>query len=217
MEDTQTSVVNVEPLPSDQQDFALQSASEQQLGQQGIMQQRDGHVTPAEKNLDDSGELEDDDEDDDYDDDDDDEEKENSQKLVIDIDDDEEEEEEEEDDAKEIVEQHEVVIVEPTHNMAQQSLGKDIPRESAIVKPSSPLRSDEPEAIITLSDAEEEVSTVDVNAKPGKIQKRKSVGAPLRPNEEERFRLKRRKINVEGAPKMPLTGKKNTVHYGIIK
>ncbi|KAM7346361.1 high mobility group protein 2 [Cochliomyia hominivorax] len=129
-------------------------------------------------------------------DDDDDEEKETSQKLVIDIPEDEEEEEEEEEDDE--VDEGEVIALD------------DLPQaETATVENDKILQKpQENEAIITLSDGEEDVPITDVVAKPGKIQKRRSMGAGsvTANNEEERFRLKRRKINVAGAPKMPLTG-----------
>lgn len=198
---TQANIVNVKPLQTIQQDFVHQSTTQlQQLEPHGT-QRCGGNGKPTVTNIEDGDEQEE--EDDDYDDDDD--EKENSQKLVIDINED--EELEEEDDEKDIMEQNEVGDIELTHNIAQETLEKDLLNASSIGKPLTTMRVDEVETIITLSDAEEEISAVDAMAKPGKIQKRKSVGAPLVCNEEERFRLKRRKINVEGAPKMPLTGK----------
>uniref|UniRef100_A0A1A9WSZ7 HMG box domain-containing protein n=1 Tax=Glossina brevipalpis TaxID=37001 RepID=A0A1A9WSZ7_9MUSC len=63
-------------------------------------------------------------------------------------------------------------------------------------------------AIIALSDGEEdEISAPESIPKAAKVQKRRSVGATGQlSNDEEPYRLKRRKINVAGAPKMPLTG-----------
>ncbi|XP_037816321.1 high mobility group protein 20A [Lucilia sericata] len=129
---------------------------------------------------------------------DDDEEKETSQKLVIDIPDEEEEEDEEEekDDLEE--EDNDVIALD---DLPQEVLKQKV-NEKASPKPEMA------DAIITLSDGEEDIPASEEAIKPGKVQKRRSMGAAsvTAGQDEERFRLKRRKINVAGAPKMPLTG-----------
>ncbi|XP_023300603.2 high mobility group protein 20A [Lucilia cuprina] len=128
---------------------------------------------------------------------DDDEEKETSQKLVIDIPDEEEEEEEEEKDDLED---------EDNDVIALDDLPQEVLKQKVNEKPSP--KSEMTDAIITLSDGEEDIPASEEAIKPGKVQKRRSMGAAsvTAGQDEERFRLKRRKINVAGAPKMPLTG-----------
>ena len=174
----------------------------QQDVQQQLQLQEQGGIakqieTPGEKTLEqqpllpEEFEGEDDDEDDD---DDDDEEKETSQKLIIDIPDEEDEDEDDDDDVIALDDLPTETVLAPKENAENA--------KNNIKKPS------EAEAIITLSDGEEDIPANEVVSKPGKVQKRRSVGSNAAAgNDEERFRLKRRKINVEGAPKMPLTGK----------
>ncbi|XP_011192264.1 putative uncharacterized protein DDB_G0280555 [Zeugodacus cucurbitae] len=64
---------------------------------------------------------------------------------------------------------------------------------------------DEHIPIISLSDGEDAVGTHQINTLQKASRKRNSVGAATA-DEDQSFRLKRRKIKVAGAPKMPLTG-----------
>ncbi|XP_075155176.1 high mobility group protein 2 [Haematobia irritans] len=128
--------------------------------------------------------------DEDYDDDD----KDNSQgQLVMDIN-------EEEDDDIEDLEKDDIETSDLSQKTVQQQQQDE--KEPSINKKRIERSKSE---IDTLSDGEDEQNT---RGKPGKVQKRKSVGATMTGtnNEEEHYRLKRRKINAEGAPKMPLTG-----------
>lgn len=183
-----------------QQQQQQQPDGEEEQHDEGLAKQIE---TPGEKALEQPllpeefhGEEEEDEEDDD--DDDDDEEKETSQKLIIDIpDEDEEKDEEDEDEDDDVIALDDDVppeeILPPKADAAESA-------KNSIKKP-------EPDTIITLSDGEEDIPANDATAKPGKVQKRRSVGANATAGiDEERYRLKRRKINVAGAPKMPLTG-----------
>ncbi|XP_059223492.1 high mobility group protein 20A [Stomoxys calcitrans] len=138
------------------------------------------------------------DDDEDYDDE---EEKDNSQgQLVMDIN--EEEDDEVEDLEKDDIEPND--LSQKSEQIEKSTEKDDVPNAKQSEKGMmSGQTNDNGESIITLSDAEEDLST-----KPGKVQKRKSVGASSAAgNPEERYpKLKRRKINAEGAPKMPLTG-----------
>ncbi|XP_073830430.1 high mobility group protein 2 [Musca autumnalis] len=152
--------------------------------------------------------IEVDEDDDDEEDFDEDEEKDNSQKLVMDLE--EEEEEEEEDEVEDLENDVQEVANDGNDDNIQQDEKQKEPTSETVgdknTKSSAAVaREDE---AITLSDAEEVPNVPEGNSKPGKVQKRKSVGATTTAsnNEEERYRLKRRKINAEGAPKMPLTG-----------
>ncbi|XP_065363745.1 high mobility group protein 20A [Calliphora vicina] len=167
-----------------QQPTELQEPPQKQEGEKLI-------ETPGEKQQPETPIIVFDEDDDDYDDDD--EEKDTSQKLVIDIP---EEDEEEEKDEEEEEEDDDVIALD---DLPQEV---PAPKETEKISPKPEIV----EAIITLSDGEEDVTTNEAAAKPGKVQKRRSMGAGTVGNEEERYRLKRRKINVAGAPKMPLTG-----------
>uniref|UniRef100_A0A1I8N0V1 HMG box domain-containing protein n=1 Tax=Musca domestica TaxID=7370 RepID=A0A1I8N0V1_MUSDO len=157
-------------------------------------------------------ELDGDDEDEDDDDFDEDEEKDNSQKLVMDL-----EEEEEEDEAEELEKDVQKVdgangsndsIPKGENKEEEQPMEeKTIVPENVAEIPKAAVLPKEDKAV-TLSDTEEVPNVPEGNAKPGKVQKRKSVGATATAtaNDEERYRLKRRKIKAVGAPKMPLTG-----------
>ncbi|KAI9588830.1 high mobility group protein 20A [Glossina fuscipes] len=110
--------------------------------------------------------------------------RDNSTKLVIDIDD-------EKDDEKAL------------------SIEEEKKSKTDIVERDELLKNEEM-AIIALSDSEDdEISAPESVPKAAKVQKRRSVGATGQSNndeEPESYRLKRRKINAAGAPKMPLNG-----------
>lgn len=193
--ETQEEIKSVEQQSDKQQktDNQLQEQQQQEIIQEQQQEQKENQIeTPGEKEPDNQQnqeihaiDYEDDDEDDD-----DEEEKETSQKLVIDIPDEEEEEEEKEEDEDEVLILDEI----PQAVSEQNDIEKILPKPEDV------------EAIITLSDGEEDVAVNEAVLKPGKVQKRRSVGAATSANDEEHYRLKRRKINVAGAPKMPLTG-----------
>lgn len=189
-----------EIIKPDQQ-LQQQKQEDHQLQQQQPELQEPPQKQEGEKPIETTGEKQQpetpvtvfDEDDEDYDDDD--EEKDTSQKLVIDIPEEDEEEEKEDEDEEE--EDDDVIALDDVPQAVTA------PKETEKISPKPEIV----EAIITLSDGEEDVTTNEAAAKPGKVQKRRSMGAATVGHEEERYRLKRRKINVAGAPKMPLTGK----------
>lgn len=178
-EDNQLQPKNLQQQKSQEQEELQQIdlPGEKQQQQETTTQQQPPQTIDYEQDVDE----------DDYEDDDD-EEKDTSQKLVIDIPEEEEEEkDEEEDDEDDVVA---INDLPPLAGPAKKESEKILPKPEKL------------DAVITLSDGEEDVTNDETISKPGKVQKRRSVGA----ENEDHLRLKRRKINVAGAPKLPLTG-----------